>query len=71
MFLVGLYIITFFSILNSQSVLSERYTTYEEIEARMNVWHNNFSNNLDPYPNYPGNEGIIYHHEIIGYSGVD
>jgi len=57
--------------LNSQSVLSERYTTYEEIEARMNVWHNDFSDNIDPYPNYPGNEGIIYHHEIIGYSGVD
>ena len=30
-----------------------------------------FGSNQNPYPFYPGDEGIIYHHEIIGYSGVD
>ena len=63
--------IIFSSFLFSQSELSERYTTYQEIEARLNAWYDEFGDNVDPYPSYPGNEGIIYHHEIIGYSGVD
>jgi len=65
------YILIFISVLFSQSELSERYTTYEEIEQRLNAWYEEFGSNIDPYPSYPGNEGIIYHHEIIGYSGVD
>ena len=59
-----------FSFLFSQSELSERYTTLQEIENRLNSWYEEFGQNSDPYPN-PGEEGIIYHHEIIGYSGVE
>ena len=65
-----LFYISFLSVCIAQSELSERYTTLSEIESQLNLWHDEFSNNTDPY-NYPGEEGIIYHHEIIGYSGVD
>ena len=71
MFKFLVYILVCSSILFSQSELSDRYTTYQEIENRLNAWHEEFGSNPDPYPSYPGNEGIIYHHEIIGYSGVD
>ena len=64
-------IIVLISNIFSQSELSERYTTLEEIESQLNIWYENFSENQDPYPDYPGEEGILYHHEIIGYSGVD
>ena len=66
-----IYILVLSSILFSQSELSDRYTTPQEIEGRLNIWYEEFGNNVDPYPSYPGDEGIIYHHEIIGYSGVD
>ena len=66
-----IYIFSSLSFLFSQSELSDRYTTYEEIEQRLNGWYDEFGSNIDPYPSYPGNEGIIYHQEIIGYSGVD
>ena len=71
MFRLIFYIIAFTAPVLSQSELSERYTTLEEIESQLNIWYDEFSQNIDPYPDYPGNEGIIYHHEIIGYSGVD
>jgi len=71
MFKLILHIIALTSIMFSQSELSERYTTLEEIESQLNIWYDQFSENLDPYPDYPGDEGVIYHHEIIGYSGVD
>ena len=64
------YILSCFAFLYSDSVLSERYTTLSELEEKINMWNNEFSQNEDPYPN-ASNEGIIFHHEIIGYSGVD
>ena len=63
-------ILLIFGFLYAQSELSDRYTTYNEIQNQLNLWHSEFSNNVDPY-NYPGEEGIIYHHEVIGYSDVD
>ena len=66
-----LYIISFSSLIFSQSELSDRYTTYQEIEDQLNSWYDEFGSNQNPYTFYPGNEGIIYHHEIIGYSGVE
>ena len=66
-----IYIIFSFSVVFPQSELSDRYTTYQEIEQRLNAWYDAFGSNVDPYPSYPGDEGIIYHHEIIGYSGVE
>ncbi len=63
-------ILFFVSLVLSQSSLSERYTTYSELEQKLNEWENNFGSNSDPFPQIQ-NEGIIYHHEIIGYSGVD
>ena len=68
---ISICLILFTSIVLSQSELSDRYTTLEEIENQLNAWHEEFGSNQDPYTFYPGNEGIIYHHEIIGYSGVD
>lgn len=65
------YIILFSSLILSQSELSERYTTYQEIENQLNSWYDEFGSNQNPYTFYPGDEGIIYHHEIIGYSGVE
>ena len=59
------------SISFSQSELSERYTTLQEIEAQLNTWSEEFSQNTNPYTFYPGDEGVIYHHEIIGYSDVE
>ena len=66
-----LYIILISSFVYTQSELSERYTSLEEIETQLNLWYDEFGSNQNPYPFYPGDEGIIYHHEIIGYSGVD
>ena len=47
-----------------------------EIEAKEEFmviieWDDQFGSNVNPYEIYPGDEGIIFHHEIIGYSGVD
>ena len=64
------YLILILNILFSESVLSDRYTTYDELEAKINQWDADFGQNADPYPMING-EGIIFHHEIIGYSGVD
>ena len=55
----------------SQNELSERYHSYYEIEQKIIEWDNQFGNNVNPYEIYPGDEGIIFHHEIIGYSEVD
>ena len=69
-----MYIVIYILIISfsfSQSELSERYSTLQEIEQQLNTWSEEFSTNTDPYAFYPGDEGIIYHHEIIGYSGVD
>ena len=63
-------ILFFSSFVLCQSTLSERYTTYNELEQKLNEWNNNFGSNSDPFPQIQ-DEGIIYHHEIIGYSGVD
>ena len=67
-----LFIFTLFvSFSFTQSELPDRYTTYQEIEQQLNDWSEEFGSNTDPYPFYPGEEGIIYHHEIIGYSAVE
>tara|TARA_B100001250_G_scaffold83640_1_gene69041 strand:+ start:1605 stop:3827 length:2223 start_codon:yes stop_codon:yes gene_type:complete len=66
-----LFLILFFSsLVLCQSSLSERYTTYNELEQKLNEWNNDYGSNSDPFPQIQ-DEGIIYHHEIIGYSGVD
>ena len=54
-----IYILVFFSTLFSQSELSDRYTTYQEIEQRLNGWSEEFGSNIDPYPSYPGEEGHL------------
>ena len=54
----------------TQSSLSERYTTYSELEEKLNEWNELYGSNSNPFPQI-SDEGIIYHHEIIGYSGVD
>ena len=65
-----LYIVLVFSIIFPQSSLSERYTTYEELEQKIIEWDQNYGSNSNPFSNIE-NEGIIFHHEIIGYSGID
>ena len=64
------FLVISFSLIVTQSELSERYTTFSEIESQLQVWDQEFGANQDPY-NYPGEEGIIFHYEVIGYSGVD
>ncbi|MDB4859432.1 M14 family zinc carboxypeptidase [Candidatus Marinimicrobia bacterium] len=54
----------------TQSSLSERYTTYSELEEKLNEWDELYGSNSNPFPQI-SDEGIVYHHEIIGYSGVD
>jgi len=51
--------------------LSSRYHDFYEIEEKIIQWDEQFGNNTNPYEIYPGDEGIIFHHEIIGYSEVD
>ena len=51
--------------------LSSRYHDFYEIEEKIIQWDEQFGDNTDPYEIYPGDEGIIFHHEIIGYSEVD
>ena len=65
-----IYILLVFSFAISQSSLSERYTTYHELEQKIIEWDENYGTNSNPFPGIQ-NEGIIFHHEIIGYSGVD
>ena len=64
----------FFAILTcfviSQSPLSERYHTYDDIVDSLMAWDKNFSNNTFPSPYY-ANSGIIYQMEQIGESNVD
>ena len=64
-----LSILIIINIAFSDSVLSDRYTTLSEIEEKINQWDLEFSQNTDPYT--ISGEGIIFHHEIIGYSTVD
>ena len=67
------YLLSIFLIINFaflQSSLSERYTTYNELEEKLNEWNQLFGSNSDPFPQIQ-NEGVVYHQEIIGYSGVD
>ena len=64
-------LILLLSVVSSQdNVLSDRYTTYLELENKIIQWDEQYSQNNDPFPSVAG-EGIIFHHEIIGYSGVD
>ena len=58
------------SFLVCQSSLNERFTSLNELESKINQWHIDFGSNSDPFP-FAQNEGIIFHHEIIGYTGVD
>tara|TARA_B110000467_G_scaffold164127_1_gene192127 strand:- start:663 stop:2897 length:2235 start_codon:yes stop_codon:yes gene_type:complete len=53
-----------------QSSLNERFTSLNELEDQINQWHIDFGSNSDPFP-FAQNEGIIFHHEIIGYTSVD
>ena len=53
--------------LHSQSPLSERYHTYEEIQEQLEIWDEDFSDSVDIYPG----SGIIYHLEEIGFSTED
>ena len=69
-----MYKISFLSILFcmilSQSPLSDRYHTYDDIVDSLMTWDENFSNNQSPSPYY-ANSGIIYQMEQIGESNVD
>ena len=65
------FIFVLSSFLFSQNELSDRYHSYYEIEQKIIEWDEQFGNNVNPYEIYPGDEGIIFHHEIIGYSEVD
>lgn len=64
-----LFILTL-SFLFSDSILSDRFTTLEQLEQKIIQWDAEFGSNENPFDFMPG-EGIIFHHEIIGYSGVD
>ena len=48
MFRLIFYIACLTSAIFSQSELSERYTTLEEIESQLNTWYDDFSQNVDP-----------------------
>ena len=65
------FIFVLSSFVFSQNELSDRYHSYYEIEQKIIEWDEQFGNNVNPYEIYPGDEGIIFHHEIIGYSEVD
>ena len=69
-----MYRVSFLSILFcmilSQSPLSDRYHTYDDIVDSLMTWDENFSNNQSPSPYY-ANSGIIYQMEQIGESNVD
>jgi len=54
----------------AQEELHERYHTYEEIQAQLELWNEQFGNNAEPSPAYPGS-GIIYKLEEIGISSTD
>jgi len=62
--------IGFFQFGFTQSILSSRYHTYEEIQERFTEWESEFGANTNPSPAYPGS-GIIYHVEEIGHSTQD
>ena len=65
------YIIILCSFVFTQDELSSRYHSFYEIEEKIIEWDDQFGSNTNPYEIYPGDEGIIFHHEIIGYSEVD
>ena len=58
------------SFLVSQSPLSERYHTYNEVVDSLFHWNTLFSENNMPSQYYPGS-GIIYKMEEIGRTGTD
>jgi len=58
------------NVIYSQDVLSERYTTYLELENKIIEWDQMYGQNDDPY-SFVNGEGVIFHHEIIGYTNVD
>ena len=59
------------SFLVCQSSLNDRFTSLDELETKINQWHLDFGSNINPFPDFAPNVGIIFHHEIIGYTGVD
>ena len=65
-----IYISIIINVLFPQSSLSERYTTFQELEQKINEWDQEFSSNNNPFSSID-NEGIIFHHEIIGYSSIE
>ena len=67
---IFVYFLTFISFLLSESILSDRYTTLDELEQKIIYWDSEFGSNDNPFSFMQG-EGVIFHHEIIGYSGVD
>ena len=67
---IFVYFLTFISFLLSESILSDRYTTLDELEQKIIYWDSEFGSNDNPFSFIQG-EGVIFHHEIIGYSGVD
>ena len=64
LFLVGA------TFLFTQEELHERYHTYEEIREQLELWDEQFGNNTEPSPAFPGS-GIIYQLEEIGISSTD
>ena len=60
------YIIILCSFVFAQDELSSRYHSFYEIEEKIIEWDDQFGSNTNPYEIYPGDEGIIFHHEIIG-----
>ncbi len=65
---VYLFILLFLAIgLNQDNRLIDRWHTYEEIQAQLEEWDQQFGDNPNPSPGYPGS-GIIYHLEEIGRS---
>jgi hypothetical protein len=58
-------------VLWGQVELPDRYHTYEEIQAQLEAWDEEFGSNFEPYPTYYPESGIIYHMEEIGVSTHD
>jgi len=63
-----LILVFFISVGFSESPLSDRYHTYDEIQIQLSAWNDEFGNNLNP--SYP-NGGIMYKLIEIGFSHED
>jgi len=59
-----------FTLLFSQGRLIDRWHTYDEIQAQLELWDEQFGNTPNPFAGYP-DSGIIYHLEEIGRSTQD